>query len=90
MDMSSAEYTSWIAFDQLSPIGGERWDYLFATLIAHVVGMFATKPPRIVDCLPFWAETPKAKHPGSSKEELLAWAEAVKKRQAIREARHGN
>ena len=37
-EMSAEELMEWLAFDQLDPIGGQRQDLNFATLMLHQFG----------------------------------------------------
>ena len=89
--MDSAEYTRWLAFDLLSPIGGERWDWLFAWLIVHIISMFNSTPQKVASFLPKWdgAGSKRPKTLADSAADVKAWAERIKQRQAKRGASDG-
>lgn len=75
--MSAREFASWIAFDQLSPIGGERLDCLFATFKALLANCHSKKRFRPQQFLPKWGREAK----GSSPASIKAYFQALKQRQ---------
>ena len=70
--MTSEQLTSWHAFDRISPIGGQRMDYLFAYQTANIAGMLGTskRRPRVEDFLIKW-HTPAEEHQSQLKK---AWS----------------
>lgn len=62
--MSSREFSEWIAFDKISPIGRERDDFLFALVawtIAEANRSRKGKKYKISDFIPKWGR--KGKEP---------------------------
>lgn len=59
--MSAGELARWMAFDRLSPVGGERLDYLIARMMFFYAA--ANRNPKkpfnfsLEDFLPHWGKT---------------------------------
>lgn len=73
--MTVEEFFQWIAFDQLSPIGGERFDVLFTLLR----GMWAGKGATYAKLAPPW--TKPGKRRSSTSEEILVFFRDVNTQQ---------
>ena len=59
--MTSAEITSWHAYDSISPIGGRRLDYLAAAIMEVIANSqpFNKKKYRLGDFLLKWRDDPE-------------------------------
>lgn len=60
---NSREFVEWQAFDMISPIGNERFDYLAAVIISSIENAFKTKgtavaPHDVIKELP-WSFKPR-------------------------------
>lgn len=75
-DLSTDEYFEWIAFDQLSPIGGERLDTLHAMLSTLLANCHSKKRFKLKDFLPKWGGDSKAKD--MPPDALRAWFLSLK------------
>lgn len=84
--MSSVEFATWAAYDQLSPIGNERFDYLMAMLATLMANLWGRRRYKLRDFLPQWGM--KRRKKGSTPQEIWAWALAVKNAQERME-KHG-
>ena len=66
--MSSAEFSDWLAYDRVSPIGPERLDHLAALIAATIANSnpWRKNPKKaipVADFVPEWAPKPKASTP---------------------------
>lgn len=74
--MSSAEFTEWMAYDSIEPIGAWRDDALTALLRQTMIAVFTdakkTKPPTADKLLPGWWPQPEDEEPNPETVRLQA------------------
>lgn len=75
-DMDATEFAGWLAADQLSPIGGERIDYLFAMQNAVLANLWSKKRWKESQFLPRWGKAAK----GASPDQVRAYFAGLKAR----------
>lgn len=79
--INSREYAEWLAFDRLSPIGGERADYHAAQIVSAVLNVNRGRRQKAIsipDCLLHWG--PKAKRTWQEiKARMTGWLRTRKK-----------
>lgn len=79
--MGADEFIMWAAYDQLSPIGPERFDYLAARLMAMIATIWGTMKRSPADFMPPWSEKTAPKKRGSSNAEIIAYFRAIEAEQ---------
>lgn len=84
--MGADEFIMWAAYDQLSPIGPERFDYLAARIMAIMATLWGKSKHAPAEFMPPWNKQP-AKKPGSSNAQILAYFKAIEAEQKKRKAR---
>jgi len=85
--MSAAELMQWTVYDQLDPIGRERWDYLAGAICAQLANTWKGKddqPAKPLDMVPDWGglrAAIEAQRPVQmpSQEDWQDYAEAVRR-----------
>lgn len=84
--MTSSEITSWHAWNAMSPIGGERMDYLAAGIMATVVNSepMIKKKVTLQEMLLKWRDDPESKQQKIKR----LWSHIVKTFNA-RSGKHG-
>lgn len=83
--MGADEFIYWAAYDQLSPIGPERFDHLNAMLMTLINNLWSKKRYRPRDFSPQWGAAPKS---GCNKAKIMAYFIGIKARQDALEAKH--
>lgn len=82
--MDADEFAEWLAFDQLSPIGGERADCLAAMQSALTANLWSKRKVSPKQFLPRWGR----EHTGKTPEQLRAYFNQLKN-EAARVKRRG-
>ena len=76
--MSAREFMEHAAYDQLSPIGPERLDYLAAMIATVLANLWSKKRHKLKEFLPQWGKQRKR---GSTPQEIIAWAKSYNESQ---------
>lgn len=76
--MTAQEFSEHAAFDQLSPIGGERHDFLTALVCCVMANLWSKKRHKLKDFMLAWG---KKKRKGSTPEQILAYFTTLKAEQ---------
>jgi hypothetical protein len=95
--MSSTEFVEWAVFDQMNPMGPERYDWLAAAIMAVIANAHKTKGRVLTpkDFLPKWKvplNLKQAKPWQAIKMKLMAWVGPHNKRveEEERRRKHGD
>jgi hypothetical protein len=77
--MPSHIFTEWLAYNEIDPLGGWRWEALGAqvmTLLANIYRKKGARPYTVKDFMPLWGETIE-EDPAEKQQALLAKVEML-------------